>query len=327
MTRDLADILNALRTPRSCLVVSHHNPDGDAIGSTLAMAHLLQALGKGPVLCVNDDPVPRVLQWLPGAGQMLRTQDVTTPVEADIAIIVDASRRKRLGHAESLLPPGVKTLVLDHHLDLEADGDWAFVDPSYSAVGEIIVELYHAAGLAWTKEAATCAYVSIATDTGGFRYSNTTPRTHRIAAELLESGVEAAAVASRVFDVMSVPKSILLRYVMDRLLFDLDGRVAYSYITEQDLRAAHAQLEDIDGLINFPRNIEGVEVGALFRELEADSTKVSLRSSGRFNCAKFLETWGGGGHAAAAGATVDRPLEAAMHEVLKGVRTWMPAGK
>ena len=317
----LAEIIAAVRGADSFLIMSHPNPDGDAVGSTLGVYHLLRALGKKEIVCMNDDPIPRIYSWLPGADVIVRSAERSSRVPASTVIVVDAGSRVRVGKAGDLVEPAAQWVMIDHHLDEHSTGDLAFIDPTYSAVGEIIVELFDEAGIELSREAATCAYVSIVTDTGGFRYVNTTPRSHRIAARLLETGVDAALISSRVFDVMSVSKFEMLRRVLERTQRIAEGRVAYSMLTARDARETAARGEDVDGLINFPRNIEGVEVGILFREVGPSTTKVSMRSRNAFNCAAFLEPLGGGGHAWAAGATLEMPLAEARRMVLEQVRT------
>jgi phosphoesterase RecJ-like protein len=278
-------------------------------------------MGKETVLCVNDDPVPRLYQWLPGADQVHRSGRITSPLQVDVVLVLDGSRKARLGKAAELCIPTAKWIAIDHHLEEHPEGDLIFLDPTYSAVGEILYELFVLVGVPLSREAATCLYVSITTDTGGFRFGNTTPRSHRIAAALLEAGVDAADISGRVFDVISVPKSEMLRRTLDRVRRVANGRLAYSVLTAQDMEEAKAQTEDTDGLVNFARNIEGVDVGILFRELGPNRTKVSMRSRNRFNCARFLEPLGGGGHAAAAGVVLDMPLDEACTRVVEQARS------
>ena len=312
---DLRRIAERLSAAGSVLLTTHANPDGDAVGSVLGLAHLLRAVGK-TVCCVNDDPVPRIYGWLPGAEWMVASDTLNEAPAVDAAVILDAARRERVGRVARLLPADRALLVLDHHLESNPDGDLAYLDTRSSAVGEIVVDLADAMGLGISREAATCLYVSIVTDTGGFRFQNTTARTHRIAARLLEAGVDAADVARRVFDVMSPGKLELLRRVLARMARTCGGRLAYSYVTTSDFAEAGARVEDLDGVVNYTRNIEGVEVGMLFRETGGGATKVSARSGNSFNCAAFFAPYGGGGHALAAGATLALGLAEARQEVV-----------
>lgn len=228
-----------------------------------------------------------------------------------------------MGAVDRAIPPGATVVVIDHHLCQDPDGDLNFVDPTYAAVGEIIANLFDRAGLVPSYEAAQCAYVALATDTGGFRFSNTTPRALRVAANLVETGIDVAEISARIFDAMSPGKFRLLAHLLNNVQFTLGGRLAYAAATQSDMDGAAAQSEDTDGLINFARNVEGVDVAILFREEDPHTTKVSLRSTHAFNAAKALEAFGGGGHASAAGATVDMPLETARSRVLARVRELM----
>jgi len=311
-------VLAAVSAGKSFLVTSHTSPDGDSIGSMLCVYHLLRALGKRDVLCVNEDPVPRNYQWLSGASDIVTD---SAPYKAvDVAIVVDVARMDRLGRVRESVAKAKKVIVIDHHLEDRPDGDIRFVDATYGAVGEIVVELFMAAGLPISRDVAECAYVSIITDTGGFRFANTTARSHRIAAALLETGINVPEISSRVFDELSKPKFKLLTLVLERMRCDAGGRVAYSTLTAADIERTSAELEDFSGLVDFARNIRGVDVGILFREVNESSTKVSVRSHSTFNSATFLRKFGGGGHSGAAGATLELPIEEACEVVLKQIR-------
>lgn len=316
--RSLPEIIDALRAGNAFLVAAHTNPDGDAIGSMLAMTELLRGLGKRDVHCISPDPVPYLYQWLPGASEIL---DMTQPPpHFDTLVIVDVSQKLRIGAVADLIRPDTRSIIVDHHLETAPFGDVGFIDPTYAACGEIVVKLFNVAGVPLTRAAAECAYVAQTTDTGGFRYANTNARSHRIAAQLLECGIDVFDISSRVFDTMRNAKFHLLRRVLDRMHFDAGGRIAYSFVTARDLADLDARTQDIDGLINFIRNVEGVEVGALFYEIEEKKTKVSLRSRGDFNSAHALQTFGGGGHHGAAGAVVHLPLQDTKVVVLDHLR-------
>jgi phosphoesterase RecJ-like protein len=321
----LAEIVSAFKEADSFLITTHATPDGDAIGSMLGLYHLLLGMGKNDVRCVSDDDVPRLYSWLPGAEIVERTDECSAPIPAKMAIILDAATRMRLGRSGELAESNATWTVIDHHQDERAAADYAFIDPTYSAVGEIIAEMFEIAEIPLTEDAAACLYVSIITDTGGFKYANTTPRTHRIAAKLLEAGIDATGISSRVFDVMTLPKFAILKRVIERIQRVPDGRVAYSMLTQKDMRETSARNEDVDGLINFARNLEGVEVGIMFRETSPLTTKVSMRSRGSFNCGLFLENFGGGGHVGAAGATIEMSLNETKRMMLERVRTELGA--
>lgn len=314
----LAAILEALRAADSFWLMSHANPDGDAIGSMLAVEALLQALGKSRATCISDEPVPRRYAWLRGAERIVKSDQVHG--EVDCAVILDVCRHDRLGASKALLARASKVIVIDHHLDEWPQGDLVFIDPTYGAVGEIIADLFAVAEVPVTPEMAEAAYVAIVTDTGGFRYANTTPRCHRIAAGLIEAGVDVAEVSTQVFDGISAPKFELLRRTLGRMQVEMGGRLAYTMMTLKDVEQTGASADDSDGLVNYTRDIDGVQAGMLFREAKPSVTKVSMRSRPPINSAEFLARFGGGGHAGAAGATLDMPLVIATRRVVEAAR-------
>lgn len=315
---DLAGAVERLRKAGSVVIASHLDPDGDAIGSTLALADLARALGVREVQCLNNDPVPSLYQWVPGASQIVGPESAWNTAH-DLAVVVDTSAWDRLGAAEDAVRQAREMLVLDHHLVDEPIGDYFLVDPLYAASGELVMELHDAAGLDITPETAEALYVAIATDTGGFRFSNTTPRTHRLAARLVETGLDVAAISERVFDGISPTKFELLRRALARAQFAAGGAVVHSVISRKDIEAAQAGPDEVDGLIKYLRNVDSVQVAMMFRELDETTTKVSMRSRNGFNSAEFLRQFGGGGHALAAGATLALPLEQAREVLLDRV--------
>lgn len=306
----LEQVLEEIQKASSFLLTTHANPDGDAVGSLLGMLYLLKALGKDQIYCVMADPVPKRYQSLPGA-KLIKTLGKNQPV-FDMAVVLDVSSRDRLEAVNEWIGEDKPVLVIDHHLGEGPGGSSGFIDPSYAATGEIVAELFRIAAVAISKDAARCLYVAQITDTGGYRFSNTTPRSHQIAAGLLETGLDVAAISAEVFDVIPRKKMELLKRMLTRLQFDVCGRIAWSYVTKADMDEVTATKEDLDGLVNYARNAEGVWVGALFTEPNPGETKVSLRTDSHLNAADFLASYGGGGHAAASGATLQMPLNEAM---------------
>lgn len=318
---ELKDVIEEFRKADSFLLTTHANPDGDAIGSLIALGILLEGMGKKAVACANHDPVPRIYQWLPGAERVVGRDGLTGPF--DLAVTIDVSQPERLDSIGDLFSAEQKHLVIDHHQGDGPEGAVGFVDPAYASAGEMVYELFAEAGVALTAEAAECLYVAIVTDTGGFRFSNTNARTHRVAAELLDVGVDVFTVSGRLFDTLPIPKFKLLRRVLERMVLSESGTHAFSTLTEHDLAEANGSAEDVDGLVNYSRNLEGVQVGMLFRERKDGKVKVSVRSRPGFDSAKALSGFGGGGHAGAAGAVISMPMEAARDAVLVVVRSML----
>jgi phosphoesterase RecJ-like protein len=316
---NLTEILDALRRTDSVLITTHVNPDGDAIGSVLALRDLYIALGASQVQCAADGDIPRIYHWLPGIDHILPPDQIAPGF--DCAVIVDASHSERIERVAEALPSGCRTIVIDHHLDADTDADLAFVDPEYAATGEIVFELFELAAVPLSGNVAQCLYAALVTDTGGFRFSNTKPRSHRIAAALLEAGLDVATISARLFDAMSPARFHLLKRVMDNMQLAEGGRVVWTQVTQSDLEKTGAKEEDLSNFVNIGRNIDGAEVAILFLEIKPDATKISLRSGPSFNSLEVARAFGGGGHAPAGGATLPYPLEKAREMVLERVHT------
>jgi phosphoesterase RecJ-like protein len=241
--------------------------------------------------------------------------------------MIDLAQFNRLGDAEAVIRRCPKALVLDHHLEDNPSGDLHFIDTSYAAASEIVFDLFLEGGIPISRAAAECLYVGLATDTGGFRFGNTNAGAHRRAAKLVETGIDVARISGLVFDAITPAKAALLQRVLERLETAENARVAYSYITARDMEETRANGEDVEGLVNYARNLEGVDAGLLFREVDNGAkVKVSMRSTNRVNSAAVLKRFGGGGHAGAAGATLEMPQAKAMKDVLDAVRAAVREG-
>jgi len=320
---DLQGVIEACRTADSFLITSHTTPDGDAIGSILSMRGLLMALGKTDITCANHDAVPRMYTWVPGADRLVRANKVRPAY--DLFIVMDVAQKERLGDIGKFIGADQRVLIVDHHPEESPFGTLNFVDTGYAACAQIVVDLFDTAGLPMSRDAATAAYVGLTTDTGSFRFSNTDARAHRHAARLLDAGVDAADISSRVFDVMSAAKAELLRRVLERIERTADGRVAWAQLTAADLVEAHADAEDVEGLVNFARNLEGVQAGVLFRELKPGRVKVSVRARTPLHAGQLLKPFGGGGHPGAAGAVMQVPLDECISQVIGHIETALGA--
>lgn len=312
----LAETIEELSKANSFLITSHVNPDGDSIGSVLGLAHLLKAMGKKNIHLVMADPVPKLYKSLPGAAAIKRYSEDDDAPEYELAVMLDCNTRERIGTVDDWIPDAQRVLIIDHHLGDQPEGDIGFIDTTYAAVGEIIVELFTAAALPMDPKAAHCAYVAQVTDTGGYRYANTSARSMRIGAQLLETGIDTAKICSDVFDTMTPIKFQMLQLALGRMAFSPGGKVAHTYATQADMDPHGAKREDLEGLVNYARKVDGVEAGIFFTGTSATETKVSLRSGEALNAASFLAEWGGGGHAAAAGASIARPIEQVMPEIV-----------
>ncbi|HOQ88641.1 MAG TPA: 30S ribosome-binding factor RbfA [Candidatus Hydrogenedentes bacterium] len=319
----LEEAAERFREARSLLITTHVGPDGDAIGSLLGLYWLAKALDK-PVQLMVDSPVPQILRFLPGADLIRDAESMPKPFE--LAVIADCSSFGRVGDAAKWLREGASVLILDHHTEPGEPGTAGHIDSTFAATAELVAELYATLDVPIPPEAALCLYVGQVTDTNGYRFSNTSPRTHRIAARLMEAGQFAPhRVAEQVLEFMPRPKFFLLRRMLDRVEFRGNGAIAASWLDVEDFSDCGAEREHTDNLIHHLRQVEGVRVAALAYAVDASHVKVSLRSDGSFDCAACCRQWGGGGHVPAAGATLEAPVRSALEKVLAAVETSLSA--
>ena len=315
----LPGVAGAIRDHQSFVLLEHEKPDGDSIGSGLAMVQALRSMGKQAIL-VSADPHPAVYDFLPGRPYYTRSAYLEpADFSPEVAIFLDCTDPERAGDALKLAQ-GKVWLNIDHHVSNSRFGDARLVDPGASATGEIVFRLLESMGAEITKDIATCLYVAIVTDTGGFRYQNTTSECMRVAASLLERGVSAWSVAEQVFETRTVSSLLLLGRVLSTLRLYRGGKIASVVVTREMMKAAGATPEETEGIIAYPRSIAGVEVALFFRENEdGKSFHVSLRSRSRVDVAEVAVSLGGGGHPRAAGATVEGDLEQVTSKVMEAL--------
>lgn len=303
------------------LVVSHVNPDGDAIGSTLAMGIMLQLLDKSFIM-VNEGKVPFKFSMLPQSGDIqsyLAKDGVAPRPDFDAVITVDCADYQRIGRVREWLGENLPLLNIDHHPTNDGFGQVSLIRADAAATAEVLYDLATRLSIAWTKPLADCIYTGLLTDTGGFRYSNTAPRVLKIASEMLEYGVEGNDLADQFLEKLTFSHVRVLQKALATLDFTADKRIAWVSVTLQDVLDTNADNADLDGLVNYPRNIEGVEVGLLFKQIDETKWKVSLRSAGLADVAAVAQHFGGGGHIRAAGCAVAGPLDQVIRQVLNEV--------
>lgn len=320
--QDIMSITDSLNRHGNFIVLEHMKPDGDCIGSGLALVMALRDMGKRALL-VSHDPHPQIYDFLPGREfytrpGYLKPEDFSP----DVAVFLDCTGPDRVGDALEFAGSGL-WINIDHHVSNSHFAELNLVDPQASATGELVFGLIKALGTPVTPDIALCIYVAILTDTGGFRYANTTARAFRIAASLVDKGVNPADVADRVFETRSMPSLVLCGHALTSLKLHQGGRLATMTVTQEAMRSAGASQEDTEGLISYPRSIAGVEVALLFTETRDNRVRVSFRSRSRMDVAKAALSFGGGGHAAAAGAIVDGTLEEVYQKVLKAIESQM----
>ncbi len=311
----LAAVAAVLRNEDDFLVTAHQNPDADALGSQLAFGRICDLLGKrATLLCL--DPVPDNLRFLPGIERLVSELPARRHGRL---ILLDCNSPDRVGPAFDAARPFERAAVLDHHLTERSFGDPAYVRPSAAATGEIVVDLAALLGLELDAAFATCAYTAIAGDTGGFRFSNTTPRILHMAADLVAAGAEPHAIAAAFFGNVPERRVRLLAAVLAGLELHHDGRVAMLIVDQALLAKYGADRNDLEGFIDHARTIRGVEVAVQLREAAPGDWRASLRATGDFNVERIAAGFGGGGHRPAAGCPLkgDRmAVQAAMLQAL-----------
>ncbi len=294
----LALVASELANGQEFLLTCHANPDGDALGSLLAMAHLLTEMGK-TVHVYSADPVPKRLAFLPGC-EMVRPDLPQEPCEW--LIIMDCSEAERVSPELVEHHPWKRSMVIDHHLTERLTGDVNYVDPSAAATGEMIFRVAQFLGHNISPEFATCAFTAICTDTGSFRFSNTTPQAMAVASRLVEAGAVPSDIAQHVFESQSIGRLRLLGELLGDLELHFDNRVALIEVTSEKMQRWGVTKPELDGIVDFGRSIDGVYVSIQVREVEADVRyKASLRSRFGVSVESVASSFGGGGHKYAAG--------------------------
>jgi phosphoesterase RecJ-like protein len=309
---------------RRLFLATHVNPDGDAVGSTAALAHL--ASGRGvEAICYCSDAVPAMYRFLVGAE--LFTRDPGALDAADAVVVIDCSDPWRLGPEHNrILARREKVVLIDHHTDVAPFGGINIVDPKAAASGVLIYELLGRLGWPVDVPAAEGIYTAIDTDTGSFRYPNTDARCLRIVAELIELGLRTDRVAHRIYESHRFERYRLLGLALKTLERELEGRLALVSVTLEMLSQTGADVEDTDDIVDYARGIDGVEVGAFLREDQGGLVKLSLRSKGGVAVNELARLIGGGGHPCAAGARFQGTLAEARRWVIETVRSALDGG-
>jgi len=309
----LEQILANIEQRQDFLLTSHARPDGDAIGSLLALSGVLAGMGKTAEM-VMSDPVPVIYKPLPHADRILQASQINGNHEAAILLECDSVQRTRIRGLDHYF-----LMSIDHHVTGKPFAAVNWIDPGASSCAEMIYRLAKAAGVKTTPEIATCLYTAVLTDTGSFSYAPTNAHTFELARQLVDDGANPVRIAQNVYFSNPTSKMRLLGAALSKL--HREGSVAWMSVTREDMEHTGALEEDCEGLVNYALGIAGVEVAMFFRELPDHRVRVSMRSKGAVNVAAIAEQFGGGGHQCASGFAVDGPLPAATERILKTLRT------
>ena len=309
---DLAQVLQEIQQRRRFLVTAHARPDGDAIGSTLALAQILRKMGKSAAVILGD-PVPLLYHPLPGSETIVHSSQVNGDYDAVIILECDSVQRTRLRGLENQF-----LINIDHHISSRPFANINWIDPSAVATAELIFRLAQAAQVKITPEIATCLYTAVLTDTGAFCYAPTNACTFELAKFLVEHGADPGKIAQSVYFSSPMSKMCLLGAALSRL--ERDGAITWMSVTRHDMERFGALDEDCEGLVNYALSISGVEVAIFFREVANERIRVSIRSKGAVNVAEIAQKFGGGGHECAGGFSTEGPVEEAAKRVLAELR-------
>ncbi len=310
----LGQVVELIEKKQAFAITSHIRPDGDGIGSGIALYWMLRSLGK-EVDVVLRDRIPPAYEILPGSDLVFIQDDLIK--DYDAVFLMECSDAERPG-----LPSLKNQFIvnIDHHSTTEAFGNINWVDPTAGAVGEMIYNLAKALGIEVTKEIADCIYTAILTDTGSFHFSNTTERTLKIASELVRRGVEPAKISQALFYSHPFSKIKLMGMVLSTIQRDESGHIAWVTVDHDTMYEAGACDEDADGIVNYALSIDDVVAVAFFKELSSNIWRISLRSKGKNNVAKVAEIFGGGGHRNAAGCRIEGDFEEVRSRVIEGLQ-------
>lgn len=302
------------------LLTTHVRPDGDGLGSMVALAETLRRRGKEVELVIASS-LPARYEFLNGGGEIKRFAAATSNWRrAEVMVVLDTGTWNQLGDfAPALRESAAAKVVIDHHQTQDDLGATRLVDASAEATGRLVYEAIRALKEPLSQSAAEALFVAIAMDTGWFRHSNTTAATLALEAELIAAGARPAPLYERLFEQNSLPRLKLTGLILDRLQTAANGRIAYTEVRRSDYEATGATPQDTEDLVNFPRSLTGVEVALFFMEQPRGGVKVSFRSRSRVDVARLAERFGGGGHRLASGATLEGSLEQARDRVLEAV--------
>jgi phosphoesterase RecJ-like protein len=317
-------ILEAIRAARTLCVVGHIRPDGDCVGSQLALTLALRGEGK-KVVCWNEDTIPQKYRFLDPDRHIGKPKP---GLQFDCVIATDSASLERLGRAERCVARRKLLVNVDHHESNTRFGDINWVSVREPSTGELIFRLLKAARWPVTRQIADCLFTAVSTDTGSFQYPTTRPGTYHIAGELVARGANLAKICDEVYQSYPLSRARLLRHVYGHFRLTHADRIAYFWLKKADLARAGADSADTEGLIDHIRAIEPVVVACVFEELKPELARVSLRSkSDKVNVNDIAKQFDGGGHSAAAGAHIEgRPLSV-QRRVIAAIRKAIDSGK
>lgn len=310
MKEDLKRIADLLLQAQTIALIPHTSPDADTLGSCFAVAQALSGLGKKTAV-YTDEAAPEYLSFLHGESQVFDGR----PQKYDVCLCLDCGDLARISTRIALLEGAEHTANVDHHYTNTKFAELNYVDAQASSTGEICCELLKQMDVQVSRYIATCLYTAITADTGGFRYSNTTSKTMRFAADLLEQGIDIWKINRGIFDTVSIEKLHLKGIMAQNVQVSDDGLIASIEATKQAIQACGVSDEEVNNIVDIARQVAGSEVAVSFKETDR-GIKVSMRSNEYIDVGEVAVAFGGGGHKRAAGLTMEGPLEEAKRRII-----------
>ena len=304
------------------VIFSHVNPDGDTVGSMVALYQIIKNnYKKEPVMVVAGD-IPDIYKFLPDISKAVTFDKISKDKVFSLAIAIDIAAKDRMGMGTAIFDRAKVKMNIDHHKTNNGFGDYSLIRPEACSAGEILFDMFEELGLSINKEIADSLYTSIVTDTGGFRFENTTAKTFQIASKLVEYGVHAGEIARYCFESKPKPMVLLQANALMNAEFLENEKIAYTCITIADMAQLHAKEDYTEGIVGALRQIKTTEVAAVLKEVTSQSTKVSLRSK-HVDVSKIAAAFNGGGHAFAAGCTIQKPIQIAKDKLIEEIKKYL----
>ena len=315
----LDKILEEINKAESIVILTHEHPDGDAVGTSLALYNALKICGKDNLDLIIPE-CPNTFMFLPNASDIKKESCIEN---YDLAITIDCANFKMLNGWSKYFENANTTVVIDHHGTNTMYGDYNFVNPDAPACAEVMIVALNHFNMEINKDIGTCLLAGIITDTGGFKYQGVTAETFEFVAKLLNKGVNVSDTYRKVLQVKTKSAFELSRIASNRLEFLEDGKIAYTYLTLEDYDKVNAVYGDHEGIVDMGRDVEGVEVSIFIREVRGKGLKVSLRSNEKVNVDEIALLFGGGGHLKAAGFPINGDLEVVKEKIINEVKRYL----
>lgn len=316
---EIARLEKAIISAKNIVILSHVNPDGDTLGSMLGLSGLIKLNFKKNTTNIIIGKTPETYSFLTSLNNCKNSFKIDKDEKYDLAIAVDIAAKDRMVDLQDMYFGAKNTVNIDHHITNNNYGNINIVDANASSTGEVICEIIKKLNWQINKDIAELLYVAILTDTGGFRFENTTPNTFDCAANLVAAGVQPSTMYRKCYESKPKAMALLNAYAIQNAVFKENDKIAYTILTKEDMKNFNAKSDYTEGISEALRQIMSTEVAILLKEADNQSTKVSLRSK-NINVAEIAEAFGGGGHKYAAGCTIQKPPKIALEKLLQLIK-------